>query len=375
MTTQLDQQPNQQPKDETLSAFLFSTTLTDIEVISYGTTKTLAIAPNISFKCGDSGYLNFVIGFDFKNVYQVCSKFLYCGWEGMPDFKVYLCEKPGIVTKADTCVISKFDPRDGYCQVIFSLIMKEFKLTQENVIHLFHYLGGRTFIATREYWSVVNLKIAAHNQLIDDGLDIGQVFSIKVSRGKCYVKYSLPNTQGTQKGSTILGIKKLMKNSRNHLDLTPILDNYEYENKKYSSQSPFLGFNVILNSHNEHDGYILPTNNGWVKIERNRNLKSESIENNKFINTNLSEFKLTLGNNFPLPVCADIYEAYISAREILKQDLDKDSLMDFKCNCIDNDYKLSFVQYHKNLLKQTEVTDRSHSFGLGFSKGFSKKKK
>lgn len=360
MTNQLDQQP----KDETLGAFLLSTPLTDINVINYGTTKTLALAPNISIKCGDEGYFNFVIGFDFDNVYQVCSKFLYRGWEGMPDFKVYLCKEPGIVTKSDTCVVSKFDPRDGFCQMIFSLLMREFKLTQENVIHLFHYLGGETFIATREYWSVVNLKIASHNQLIDDGLNIGQVLSIKVSRGKCYVKYSLPNTQGTKKGSTILGVKKLMKNARNHLDLTPILDNFEYENKKYSSQSPFLGFNVILNSHDEHDGYLLPTNDGWVKIERNRNLKSESIENNKFINTNLSEFKLTLGDSFPLPVCADIYEAYISAREVLKGNLDKESLMDFKCTCIDDDYKRSFIHYHKNLNKQTET----RGLGLGLSK-------
>ncbi|MEW3673967.1 hypothetical protein QOZ77_32665, partial [Pseudomonas aeruginosa] len=79
-----------QPKDETLGAFLLSTPLTDINVINYGTTKTLALAPNISIKCGDEGYFNFVIGFDFDNVYQVCSKFLYRGWEGMPDFKVYL---------------------------------------------------------------------------------------------------------------------------------------------------------------------------------------------------------------------------------------------------------------------------------------------
>jgi hypothetical protein len=359
--TNLSQQPQ---ADETLSAFLFSTPLIDIDVINYGTTKTLALAPNISIKCGGEGYFNFVISFEFDNVYQVCSKFLYRGWEGMPDFKVYLCKESGVVAKSDTCVMDKFDPRDGVCQTIFSLLMREFKLTQENVIHLFHYLGGKTFIATREYWSITNLKIASHNQLIDNGLAIGRVLSIKVSRGKCYVKYSLPNTQGIQKGSTILGVKRVMKNSRNHLDLTPILDNFEYENKKYSSQSPFLGFNVILNSHDEHDGYILPADNGWVKIERNRNLKTESVENNKFISTNSSEFKLILGESFSLPVCADIYEAYISAREVLKENLNKESLMDFNCNCIDNNYKLSFIHYHKNLNKQTET----RGLGLGLVK-------
>lgn len=340
---------------------LLTTNLVDVTPIRFETTRTLAIAPNLSIKCRDgaNGYFNFVVGFSFKDIYNIDNTYLYRGWEGIPPLlEVWLSKNPGVITEDDIKVVNNFDPKDGYCQFILSLLMREFELSLEDVIQLLQYLGGMTMFATRDYWSLVNFKIAAHNHLIDDGLKIGQVLSLKVFKGKCFVKYSLPETEGLKRGSTILGVKKILKNSRNHLDLTPILDNYQYEIKKYSSQTPFLGFNVILNSHDEHDGYIIPVDNSWVKVERNRNLKSESIENNKFIKPITDEkFNFILGESYPLSLCADIYDAYISARDCLVSNpqINKDSLMDFESNYFDKDYKLNYVHYHKNLNKQTET--------------------
>jgi hypothetical protein len=336
---------------------LLTTNLVEITPIRFETTRTLAIAPNISIKCKDKGYFNFVIGFSFKNIYDIDNTYQYRGWEGIPPLlEVWLCKNPGVIANDDIKIVNNFDPRDEYCLFILSLLMTEFNLSKDDVIRLLQYLGGFTARATREYWSQVNFKIAAHNQLIDDGLDVGQVISLKIIKGKCFVKYTLPKTDGRKQGHTILGVKKILNNSRHHLDITPILDNYEFGIRKYDEQSPFLGFNVILSNHDEHDGYIIPAGGGWVKVERNRNLKTESLENNKFIKPIVEErFSFKKGDDYPLPVCADIYEAYISARDYLVNNpsVNRESLMDFECNYLDKGYKLSYLHYHKNLNKQT----------------------
>jgi hypothetical protein len=340
---------------------LFGTDLIDVAPVRFETTRTLAIAPNISFKCGDgeNGYFNFVVGIYFKSIKDIDNTHIYHGWEGFPPLvEVWLSKKPGVISDDDVKVVNNFNPKDDFCIMVFSALMNEFDLLKDEAINLFQILGGKTMIATRNYWKLVDFKIAAHNQLIDDGLDIGKILSLKVIKGKCFVKYTLPQTQGKKQGNTILGIKKLLKNSRSHLDLTPIFDNHEYQFKKYEDLTPFLGFNVILNNHSEHDGYIVPSGDSWIKVERNRNLKTESLENNKFIKPVEGEkFIFNVGKTYPLAPCADIYEAYISARDFLVShpSVNKESLMDFDSNYLNKDYKLSYFHYHKNLNKQTET--------------------
>jgi hypothetical protein len=340
---------------------LLMTNLVDVVPIRYGTTQTLAIAPNLSFLCGDGsrGYFTFVVGIYFKSIKEIDASHIYHGWEGFPPLvEVWLTKKPGVIDKDDVKVVTNFSIKDDFCFMVLVELRKAFDLTLEEVKQLFRYLGGMTMFATREYWSLVDFKIAAHNQLLDEGLKIGKILSLKSIKGKVFVKYSLPETQGKKQGNTILGIKKLLKNGRKHLDLTPVLDNHEYEFRKYDDLTPFLGFNVILNSHDDHDGYIVPVDNSWVKVERNRNLKNESWENNKFIKPVAGEkFVFKLGETYPLPLCTDIYEAYISARDYLVSNtsVNRESLMDFDSNYLNKEYKLSYVHYHRNLNKQTET--------------------